>query len=172
MRYLTHRNCPNADTRMYQCSMLTFIIFQQYDGALEQTGATFLTESDSIFQHKAKTLPNFQSYKVNLYRSVQCTLQLSFKRRELKMVQLSATRCSCVGFVSQSNEFYRHNPLCCFSTSVYCCKCAFRYRLSPETFGYTLVDLQFLSEKKNNKIAQNYTVIPACSAGIFFQTVL
>jgi len=27
--------------------------------------------------------------------------------------------------------------LCCFSTSVYCC-CSFRYRLSPETFGYTL----------------------------------
>jgi hypothetical protein len=41
-------------------------------------------------------------------------------------------------FVSQSSEFCRHNPLCCFSTSVYCC-CSFRYRLSPETFGYSLV---------------------------------
>jgi hypothetical protein len=47
--------------------------------------------------------------------------------------------------VSQSSEFCRHNPLCCFSTSVYycycccCCCCLFRYRLSPETFGYTLV---------------------------------
>jgi hypothetical protein len=40
--------------------------------------------------------------------------------------------------VSQSSEFCRHNPLCCFSTSVCCC-CLFRYRLSPETFGYTLV---------------------------------
>jgi len=40
--------------------------------------------------------------------------------------------------VSQSSEFCRHNPLCYFSTSVYCC-CLFRYRLSPETFGYTLV---------------------------------
>jgi hypothetical protein len=28
--------------------------------------------------------------------------------------------------------------LCCFSRSVYC-YCLFRYRLSPETFGYTLV---------------------------------
>jgi hypothetical protein len=28
-------------------------------------------------------------------------------------------------FVSQSSEFFRHNPLCCFSTSVYCC--LFRY---------------------------------------------
>jgi hypothetical protein len=40
-------------------------------------------------------------------------------------------------FVSQSSEFCRHNPLCCFSTSVCCC--LFRYRLSPETSGYTLV---------------------------------
>jgi hypothetical protein len=40
-------------------------------------------------------------------------------------------------FVSQSSEFCRHNPLCCFSTSVCCCW--FRYRLSPETFGYSLV---------------------------------
>jgi hypothetical protein len=39
--------------------------------------------------------------------------------------------------VSQYNEFCRHNPLCCFSTSVYCC--LFRYRLIPGTFGYTLV---------------------------------
>jgi hypothetical protein len=40
-------------------------------------------------------------------------------------------------FVSQSSEFGRHNPLCCFSTSVYCC--LFCYGLSPETLGYTLV---------------------------------
>jgi len=42
-------------------------------------------------------------------------------------------------FVSQSSEFCRHNPLCCFSTSVYCCRRIFRYRLSPKTFGYTLL---------------------------------
>jgi hypothetical protein len=41
-------------------------------------------------------------------------------------------------FVSQSCEICRHNTLCCFSTSVYCC-CLFRYWLTPETFGYTLV---------------------------------
>jgi len=29
-------------------------------------------------------------------------------------------------FVSQSSEFCRHNPLCCFSTNVYCC-CLFHY---------------------------------------------
>jgi hypothetical protein len=53
------------------------------------------------------------------------------------MVQPSATRCSCIVILlSQSSEFCRHNPLCCFP-SVYCC--LFRYRISPETFGYTLV---------------------------------
>jgi hypothetical protein len=41
-------------------------------------------------------------------------------------------------FVSQSSEFCCHNPLFCFSTSVYCC-CLLLYRLRPETFGYTLV---------------------------------
>jgi len=40
-------------------------------------------------------------------------------------------------FVSQSSEFWSRNPLCCFSTSVCCCW--FRYRHSPETFGYTVV---------------------------------
>jgi len=39
-------------------------------------------------------------------------------------------------FVSHSSEFCRHNPSCCFSTSV-CC--LFRFRLSPKTFGYILV---------------------------------
>jgi hypothetical protein len=42
-------------------------------------------------------------------------------------------------FVSHSAEFCRHNPLCCFSTGVCCCKHILRYRFSPETFGYTLV---------------------------------
>jgi hypothetical protein len=43
-------------------------------------------------------------------------------------------------FVYQPSEFCRHNPLCCFSTSVnYCCCCLFRYWLSPETFGCNLV---------------------------------
>jgi hypothetical protein len=42
-------------------------------------------------------------------------------------------------FMSQSSEFCRHNPLCCFSMSVYCCRHIFHYRFSPETFGYTLI---------------------------------
>jgi hypothetical protein len=66
-----------------------------------------------------------------LYEGVSKIFRTGSLGRELQMVQLSATSCSC--------EFCRHNPLCCFSTSVYCCKRTFRYRLSPETFGYTLV---------------------------------
>jgi hypothetical protein len=41
-------------------------------------------------------------------------------------------------FMSHSSDFYHHNPLCCFSTSVYCCK-RVSHPLSPETFGYTLL---------------------------------
>jgi hypothetical protein len=58
--------------------------------------------------------------------------------RKLQMVLLSATRCSGIAILCQSSEFCRHKPLCCFSTSVYCC-CLFRYRLSPENFRYTLI---------------------------------
>jgi len=43
-------------------------------------------------------------------------------------------------FVSQSSEFCRHNPLCCFSTSV----CLFRYRLS---LGYRLDDRGSISDR-------------------------
>jgi hypothetical protein len=50
-------------------------------------------------------------------------------------------------FVSQYSEFCRHNTLCCFSTSVYCCCYLFRYRLSPETFEYTLIfSLHFVKQ--------------------------
>jgi hypothetical protein len=50
-------------------------------------------------------------------------------------------------FMSQSSKSCRHNPLCCFSASVYCCCCLFRYRLSPVTFGYTLVFTPSAREK-------------------------
>jgi hypothetical protein len=58
----------------------------------------------------------------------------------LQMVQLSVTRCSCIAILWVSLVSFLHNPLCFFSTSVCCCKrILFLYRLSPETFGYTLV---------------------------------
>jgi len=42
-------------------------------------------------------------------------------------------------FVSQSSEFCRHNPLKGTETSNTKGKRIFRYRFSPETFGYTLL---------------------------------
>jgi hypothetical protein len=42
-------------------------------------------------------------------------------------------------FLSQSSEFCRHNPLCCFSTNNTKHKHIFCYWLIPETFGYTFV---------------------------------
>jgi len=49
----------------------------------------------------------------------------------------------CSYFVSQSSEFWRHNPSCCVLTSNTKCKRIFRYQLSSETFGYTHVDVTF-----------------------------
>jgi hypothetical protein len=74
------------------------------------------------------------------YEGVSKSFRTGRLARELQMVQLSATRCSCITiFFSQSSEFCRHNPLCYFSTNVCCCKRIFHYRLIPETFGYTPV---------------------------------
>jgi hypothetical protein len=58
-------------------------------------------------------------------------------------------------FMSQSSEFCRHNPLCRFSTTVYCCKRIFRYRLSPETFGYTPVCISEISMERRFFITTN-----------------
>jgi len=48
------------------------------------------------------------------YEGVSKSFRTGRLERELQMIQISATRCY---FVSQSSEFCRHNPLCCFSTS-------------------------------------------------------
>jgi hypothetical protein len=72
------------------------------------------------------------------YECVSRSFRIGRLEWELKMVQLSATRCSCFAVLWAC--LFRHNTLCCFSTSVYCCCCyLYRYQLSPETFGYTLV---------------------------------
>jgi hypothetical protein len=77
--------------------------------------------------------------RMDKYESVSKSFRTGRLERELQMVQLSPLGAVVPLFVSQSSEFCRHNPLCCFSTSIYCCKCMFCYRLSPETFRYTLV---------------------------------
>jgi hypothetical protein len=73
-----------------------------------------------------------------LYEGVSKSIRIGRLERELRIVQLCATRCSCIAILWVSPVgFACHNSLCCFSTSVYCC--LFRYRLSPGTFGYILV---------------------------------
>jgi hypothetical protein len=56
-------------------------------------------------------------------------------------------------FVSQSSEFCLHNPLCCFLMSV--CFCLFRYRLSLESFGYTLVCYSSICQQTLMKTLKN-----------------
>jgi hypothetical protein len=56
-------------------------------------------------------------------------------------------------FMRQSSEFCHRNPLYCFSTRVYCYCYLFRYRLSPETFGYTHIWPESASPKyPSNKV--------------------
>jgi hypothetical protein len=55
------------------------------------------------------------------------------------MVQLSATRCSYIAILWVSLMSFAAITLCvCFSTIITKGKPIFRYRLSPETFGYTV----------------------------------
>jgi hypothetical protein len=56
--------------------------------------------------------------------------------------------------VSLSSEFCRRNPLYCFWTNVCCC-CWFRYRLSPENFGYTLLLYAFIITPMRGVINNN-----------------
>jgi hypothetical protein len=71
-------------------------------------------------------------------------------------------------FVSQSSEFRRHNPLCCFSTSVHCCKRVFRNRLSPETFGYILVCPLFLRRAPVTNMEKSYGNVPRILTSVLY----
>jgi hypothetical protein len=71
-------------------------------------------------------------------------------------------------FVSQFSEFCRHNPLCCFSTSVCCCKRIFRYRLSPETYGYTVIYVGYMkSILVQYKLHGEYHFVCLCQSELF-----
>jgi len=56
-----------------------------------------------------------------LRKCVSKSFRTGHLERELQVVQLYRF------FVSQSNKFCHHNPLCCVSTSAYFCCCLFRY---------------------------------------------
>jgi hypothetical protein len=60
--------------------------------------------------------------------------------RELQMVQLSASRCSCIAILRISLvSFVAITFFFAYQRVFHRC-CLFRYRLSPENFGYTFVE--------------------------------
>jgi len=101
--------------------------------------------------------------KALLYSSPRCSIEVWRARGAIPPLHSHKTvypkvsglaswseNCKWYHFVSQSSEFCLQNPLCCFSTSVYCCKRIFRYRLSADTFGYTLVFVVWCFMKRAN----------------------
>jgi hypothetical protein len=77
-----------------------------------------------------------EEHRLRMYPKVSGLAALSENCKCYRCLSLSAV----VSLFCESDcHFCRHNPLYCFSTSTYCCKCIF-YRLNPETFGYTLVN--------------------------------
>jgi hypothetical protein len=94
----------------------------------------------SIVRIKWPVISQIQSYE-----GVTKSFRTGCLERELKVVQLSATRCSCIAFfVSQSSEFCGHDPFVLLLNEFLLL--SFRYRLSLETFGYTLVQLLTFSQ--------------------------
>jgi hypothetical protein len=79
------------------------------------------------YWHGSSRLARYLMYLVSLYESVSKSVRTGRLERELQMVQLSATGCNCIAILWVSLvSFFRHNPSCCFSTSVYYC-CLFIY---------------------------------------------
>jgi hypothetical protein len=94
----------------------------------------YLQEGEILTQHSCQLyrFNDAPSRRKMVYVGVSKSYRTGRLERELQMVQLSATRCY---FVSQSSEFCRQNPLCCFSTNSTKGKRirVFRYRFSPES---------------------------------------
>jgi hypothetical protein len=73
-----------------------------------------------------------------VYEGVSKSYRTGRLEREMQMVQLSVTKCSCIAVLWVSLVSFAAITLCVDSQRVFIC-CLFRYRLSPETFGYSLV---------------------------------
>jgi hypothetical protein len=82
-------------------------------------------------------------FKQTQYEGLSKSFRTGRLEREMQIVQLSATRCSCIGILSVSLVSFAAITLCVASQQMFIvvvrCYCLFRYRLSTETFGYTLV---------------------------------
>jgi hypothetical protein len=70
------------------------------------------------------------------YELVSISFRTGRLERELQMVQLFATRCSCISILWVSLMSFANITFCVASQRVLL---LFRYRLSPETSGYTLL---------------------------------
>jgi hypothetical protein len=111
----------------------------------EWENVTFLQQAvqkrlHSIPCEYLKSFGNELKSKYQEYESVSKSFRTDRLKREL---QICTALCRKVQlyryFMSQCSEFCRHNPLWCFWTSNTKGKLIFRYRLSSETSGYTLV---------------------------------
>jgi len=81
----------------------------------------------------------------SVHEGVSKSFRTGRLERKLEMVQLRHFVQLYHYFVSQSSEFCHHKPLCCFSTSLLLLLLLLlllfiSLSLSPETFGYTLVE--------------------------------
>jgi len=74
-----------------------------------------------------------------MYEGVSKSFQTGRLEGELQMVHLSATERSCITILRVSLVSFAAITIYVASQSVCCSCCLFRYRLSPETFEYTLV---------------------------------
>jgi hypothetical protein len=71
---------------------------------------------------------NLEGGEESFFEGVSKSFRTGCLQWELQMVQISATRVSCIAILCVSLVSFRHNPLCCFSTGVCCCCCClFRY---------------------------------------------
>jgi hypothetical protein len=73
------------------------------------------------------------------YEGVSISFRTDSLERELQMIQLSATRRSCIAILWVSLVSFAAITLCVASERVIVIIYLFPYRPSPETFGYTLV---------------------------------
>jgi hypothetical protein len=67
---------------------------------------------------------------LNIYKCVSRSFRTGRLERELQVVQLSATRCSCIAILWVNLVSFATITVCWFSVSVCCCCCCcwFRYR--------------------------------------------
>jgi hypothetical protein len=77
---------------------------------------------------------------LNIYEGVSKSFRTGRLERELQMVQLSATRCSCIALLWVTLVSFATITLFVASWREFIVvSVIFRYRLSPETFEHTVV---------------------------------